>query len=420
MVVDRTPPAATPAASADHTRQSSAERVAAPRQPVTRWLVGLTAAHALNDIYGFVLPPLLPALRVAFGLSYLQAGFLVLTATGVSAALQPIVGYIADRRRWRRPALAAGFLLYAVGMVLLSQSRGFGALLLAAGVMALASAPYHPQATTLITRMFPYARGWAAGIHGIGNSIGMTSAPLIVGVLAQQYGWQTTSLLLAGPALIGAAYVWWLIREPMERAERGLLAGISRPLLLLTLVHGLISMAGLGFITFLPAYYYEQHGSGLAGAGLLTAMVLTAGVVAQPLGGGMSDRIGRQGLLVWAAAGVGATILLFALVGSELFPIQGLAQLALLIGASFMFEFAVSLTPAVVLVYASELASGGRSGTAVGTVWGLGIAIGAAAAPFTGWMIDTAGFGPAHLVLAGIAGVAAMVARFLPRPAGSG
>ena len=169
----------------------------------------------------------MPALRAAFGFTYFQGGILAFTAGGISAALQPVVGYVADRRGGRRPVLALGFLLYAVGMLALSLAGSYTGLLLAAVVLALASTTYHPQATTLIAHRFPQARGWASGIHGIGNSIGFALAPIIVATMAERLGWQQASLLLALPAAFGAVYIWTLVREPRGRSEPGLLAGIT-------------------------------------------------------------------------------------------------------------------------------------------------------------------------------------------------
>ena len=380
------------------------------------WLLGLTAAHTINDLYGQVLPPLLPALRAAFSFTYFQGGILAFTAGGISAALQPVVGYVADRRGARRPVLALGFLLYALGMLALSLAGSYTGLLLAAVVLALASTTYHPQATTLIAHRFPQARGWASGIHGIGNSIGFALAPIIVATLAERLGWQQASLLLALPAAFGALYIWSLVREPRGRAEPGLLAGITRPLILLTAVHGLIGTAGIGIFTWLPTYFVHL-GRSLSGAGLLTAIALTAGTPAQPLGGAISDRFGRRTLLVWACLVLTVAVILFAAAGSDLSPFAGTAQIAALVACAFAVQFATSLTPPVALVYAAELAPGGRSGTAVGLMWGVGIAVGALAAPLTGKVIDVAGFTPAFLSLSGAALLGAIVARRLPRPA---
>jgi FSR family fosmidomycin resistance protein-like MFS transporter len=367
------------------------------------FLFGLTVCHSINDLYGFVLPPLLPALQEAFRLSYLQLGLLAFATTAVSAVVQPLVGYWADVHRRRRLALVAGFGLFPLGMVLVSMAPSYAALLLAAGVLGLAASTYHPQSTTLLLERFAAGRGWASGIHGIGNSIGFGLAPLLVGPLADRAGWRAAAATMALPALAAAVYVWRLVEEPAGRAARGLRAGTSRPLLLLTAVNGAELAVVAGFVTFLPAYY-AGRGAGLALAGLLTAPTLAAGVVAQPLGGALSDRFGRREVFVGALIGLGLCVLAFPLAGGP-----GLLAVALLAG------FCGSLTPPVAMVYAAELASGGRTGQAVGLAWGAGIALSSLAAPLTGALIDAFGFTAAHSALGALALLAAAAALRLPR-----
>ncbi|MGH2368739.1 MAG: MFS transporter, partial [Chloroflexota bacterium] len=171
------------------------------------FLLGLTTCHAVNDLYGLVLPPLLPALQAGFQLSYLQLGLLAFAATVVSAFGQPLVGYWADLHRRRRVALVAGFLLYPVAMAMLGGAPTYASLLAAAAVLGLASTTYHPQSTTLLLARFSANRGWASGIHGIGNSVGFTLAPLLIGPLADGFGWRTAALAMALPALAAAGLV---------------------------------------------------------------------------------------------------------------------------------------------------------------------------------------------------------------------
>lgn len=368
------------------------------------FLLGLTACHAINDLYGLVLPPLLPALQAAFSLGYFQAGMLAFATTAVSAIAQPMVGYWADRHRRRRLVLVAGFLLYPFGMLLLGISPNFAALLAAATVLGTAASAYHPQSTTLILDRFKERRGWASGIHGVGNSVGSALAPLLVGPLAAQYGWRTAAFALAFPALAAAAGAWKLVREPSIQAARGMRAGISRPLILLTAVNGGLMATVAGFITFLPAYY-ASRGAGLAEAGLLTAPTFAIGVLAQPLGGAISDRLGRRMVFVVSLVLLGVCILAFPLASGP-----ALLALALLVG------FASSLAPPVVLIYAAELAPGGRTGQAVGLAWGAGIALSSVAPPLTGAMIDVWGFGVAHAALGVVSLAAALLASRLPAP----
>src|SRR3954469_2066832 len=62
-----------------------AEAAAPPARERRNALIALTVLHTINDFYGLLLPPLLPALRATFDLSYTQAGAIPFVSTGVSA-----------------------------------------------------------------------------------------------------------------------------------------------------------------------------------------------------------------------------------------------------------------------------------------------------------------------------------------------
>ena len=141
----------------------------------------------MNDLYGLVVPPLLPAIQEAFRLNYLQLGLISFSTTVVSAVAQPLVGYAADLTRKRRLALLVGFLLYPPAMLLLAVAPTYAALLGAGALLGLAASTYHPQSTTLLFDRFR-ERGAASGVHGMGNGIGFALAPLIVGPLAARWG----------------------------------------------------------------------------------------------------------------------------------------------------------------------------------------------------------------------------------------
>jgi FSR family fosmidomycin resistance protein-like MFS transporter len=228
---------------------------------------------------------------------------------------------------------------------------------------------------------------------------------VVLGPLADRFGWRLAAAVAALPALLAAAAVWRWVEEPAVPAARGLVSGLSRPLLLLTWVNGVQLAVAAGFVTFLPAYY-AGRGASLTVAGLLTALAVAAGVVAQPLGGGLSDRWGRPEVFVAALLALGLSLLGFPHADG-----LWLVTLAVLIG------FWASLTPSIALVYAAELASGGRTGQAVGVVWGVGIALSSLAPPATGALIDAFGFGLAYAVLGLVALATALVALRLPRAA---
>jgi FSR family fosmidomycin resistance protein-like MFS transporter len=368
-----------------------------------RLLLSLTALHMLNDFYGLILPPLLPALKETFQLSYTQLGVIPFVGTAVSSLLQPALGYVADRRQQRRLFLVAGFVGYALAMLWLASANSYALILVGAVLLGLASSTYHPQSATFLLHYFSQRRGFAQGVHGLGNGLGFLLAPLAAATLVPALGWQSAVQLLALPALVAAALVWFGLREPPIQGAQGFLAGITKQVALLTVVSGLGLAGGFGFLVWLPSYY-AARGYTLGEAGLLTAAMVATGLVAQPAGGALSDRFGRRNVMIWSLVGVG--VFQIAFVFAE--------TLAPMLALSLLAGFFSAMVGPVVMVYAAELAAGGRTGTAVGVVWGLGISFSSVAPPISGRVIDGFGFAPAFVGLSVVTLVAAVLATRLP------
>jgi FSR family fosmidomycin resistance protein-like MFS transporter len=380
------------------------EKVASMRR---RILIALVGCHTINDFYGVIVPIMLPAIRVSFGLSYSAVAIVPFLTLATSAVLQPTLGYLADRRALRRALMAIGFVAMALSMLGLGQSSSYVAVLAAAICLGIGASTYHPQSATLLRYFFDQKnRGFAQGVHGIGNAAGFALAPLVMGFLLARTDWNHAATFVALPALVAAVIAIVVLREPITRGSPGLLAGVTRPLVLLTVVNGLTLAATSGFTTWLPSYYV-LHGFNLSNSALLTATMSAAAFVAQPLGGTISDRIGRRNLIVVALTGAAVSLGLFLIAPSIVWAI----------GLSIVISFWMSLMPPVMMVYASELAAGERTGTAVGFVWGLATTISALTLLVTGRIIDLSGgqIAPAYAAMAGVAVIAAVVALGLPQ-----
>src|SRR5579872_4849009 len=105
----------------------------------------LVAAHAFNDMNQSVVPAVLPFLIAQRHLSYEAAASLVLTLTIASSVVQPLFGYITDKRAmpWLIPAaLVCGM----SGTVLLGIAPSYPLLLVATLVSGVGSAAFHPEA----------------------------------------------------------------------------------------------------------------------------------------------------------------------------------------------------------------------------------------------------------------------------------
>src|SRR5207248_5154194 len=109
-------------------------------------LAAISFAHLLNDTIQSLVPAIYPILKSSFRLSFAQIGLIAFTLQLTASLLQPIVGLYADRRA-APYALVAGMGSSLVGLLLLSAAGSLPVLLVAAGLMGLGSAIFHPESS---------------------------------------------------------------------------------------------------------------------------------------------------------------------------------------------------------------------------------------------------------------------------------
>src|SRR6266536_4288997 len=97
-------------------------------------LAGISVSHLLNDTIQAVLPAIYPMLKSVFALSFAQVGLMTLTLQVTASLLQPVVGFLTDRRPTPY-SLVMGMGVTLTGLLMLSRAPTFPMLLLAAGCM---------------------------------------------------------------------------------------------------------------------------------------------------------------------------------------------------------------------------------------------------------------------------------------------
>jgi FSR family fosmidomycin resistance protein-like MFS transporter len=364
----------------------------------------LTTGHLVNDFYSISLPFLLPTLIVAFDLSFFKAGILAIATSLLSGFLQPVAGYFADKYAQRKKTIQLGFFAFSLGLIIAGFSISYFMLLVAFFIFGLGQATFHAQSTNLITREFPRTRGKSMGIHGIGGSIGNFSAPILITSLITILSWRYTVFILAIPGVLMIILLARLLNEPPEArtATKGT-PEISGKLLLLTLSYGLMNMAYIGFLTFLPIYLVE-NGSSLNQAGLITAIMLFVGFVAQPIGGFIYDKFGGRFLFAASALLASAGLWLFTIESN--FPS---IILIVIIGAAAQARFPVTLA------MGSEIAKPESVGVSVGFVFGLSGVLASFTPALTGYAADALGLQTSFLLLVVLAVLSLFVSFLLPK-----
>ncbi len=136
----------THSASGDASLPSSQESPPKSQGFVLSIVAAAAFAHLLNDLIQSILPAIYPMLKTQFDLSFGQIGGIGLVYQVTASLLQPWIGLYTDR--FPKPyLLPSGMLSTLCGIVLLATADSYPMLLLAAAVVGIGSAIFHPEAS---------------------------------------------------------------------------------------------------------------------------------------------------------------------------------------------------------------------------------------------------------------------------------
>jgi len=331
-------------------------------------LAGVVAALHIGK-----LPPAIPVLRDALGLTLVQAGFLLslVQLAGMTAGV--VFGVVADRLGGRR-SMTLGLVLLAIvsalggfaqgasTLMVLRAAEGFGFLLVVLPAPGLVRSLVEPRRVSAMLGL------WGAYMP-LATALALLLGPLAIAAIGWRGWWWALAALTAVAALwlrnavradggTAAAAVAppspWLGRLRQTLAARG-------PWLV-ALTFAMYSGQWLAVIGFLPSIYVQ---SGIAGsaAGVLTAAVAAANMV----GNIGSGRLLQRGVAPSRLLAIGFVTM--ALAATATFAGSGDAGLApaLRYAAVLLFSGVGGLIPATLFALALRLApSEGTTSTTVG------------------------------------------------------
>ncbi|MBX6322426.1 MAG: MFS transporter, partial [Rhodospirillaceae bacterium] len=132
----------------------------------------------LNDMMQSLLAALYPMLKDGLRLDFAQVGLITLTFQITASLLQPLVGLYTDRRP-QPYSLAVGMGATLVGLVLLSRADSFALVLLAAALVGMGSAVFHPESSRAARYASGGRHGLAQSLFQLGGNIGSATGPLL-------------------------------------------------------------------------------------------------------------------------------------------------------------------------------------------------------------------------------------------------
>ncbi len=364
-------------------------------------LLIIATAHFVNDWYSLLLAPALPLFKNLYSINYFQAGLLLSVPYMVSALLQSPVAHISESYAIRKRVLIAGFLMLSLAYFLVYLSRSYYTTLLASLLVGVGLGSYHPQGMGILSSVFKDKKGMAIGINGIGGALGYFFAPISMGYLLSLY--HTSAFMVVSlPGIVMALIIALFIRIEEKPIKTGFKSTITRELLLLAAIAMVVPFFTRGINSFLPAYFYSR-GSNILNANLKASVMLLAGMVAQPLGGFISDRLGRRVTISLSYFFMGVFLLAFIETSSLIFL--------------FLMGFFTSLSIPVRHAFAAEI-GGEKVNTNIAVVFGMVMVASSVAPGVIGALADSFGFKAAFGFNAAIAFAGSLSVWFIKKKEG--
>ncbi|MBI2324374.1 MAG: MFS transporter [Chloroflexi bacterium] len=360
-------------------------------------IAGFSIAHFSHHVTNSLLSPLLPLIRDTFALTYTEQGIAVSAfSLSVGIANAPM-GVLADRIG-SRAVLAGGLVLLGISSIALSLAGQYWHLLVLLAAMGIISGSYHAPAVALISRAFPErGRGAVMGLHTTGGHMSFFAAPLVAGAVATAAGtWRAPYLLFAIAPILSGVMLWQLAPRAHARgASRGRLAAIREVFDVFRRVGRVVTASIVfqigfaAFMAFLAIYLVDARGVHPAVAAAMYALPQLAGVVGAPVGGWLSDRLGRRAVIATGLGALGPAIWLFTVTPTELVVIP-----------LFVIGVAGAVRMTVTEVLVAESAPVERRATVLGTYYLLAAEVGGLAAPGLGVLATAVGIAAAFNAVA--------------------
>ncbi len=384
------------------------------------WLI--TGGHLITHWYPATFYVLLPIIGKELGLTYTQIG-LIISLQHLAGALSNLPGGMLVDAVGRKGYLMA-ISLFWVGfpyLLIAFLPPSYATLLICIALVGIGNNLWHPTAIPALAIRHPDRKGLVLSVHGMGGNLGEALAPLCIGVLLTYMSWRSALVINVIPGAVMAVLILVFLGaftaasnrgKHESRAKRGTGAYLRD---VCSLLHNrglmLISCSGMfrvaaqsGLLTFLPVYLAYELGYSPWAVGVAMTLLQIMGFIASPIGGHVSDKIGRKKVVVASMAGTALVILGIVFAGQS--------PLFILIVA--LLGFFLYATRAVLQAWTLEETPPHLAATGIGLVFSVQ-GLGSAFAPVMfGYIADQYSLYTAFYFLAGLVVFANILICFMP------
>ena len=267
----------------------------------------ISGCHVLNHLQYSITSVIFPVMMTELGFGLVGLGFISALSSFVGQGLQVIYGFLANFFK-RSTMLAVGNL--AVGLTAMSQYfvGSYPQLVAARVAIDAGSSPQHPLGSSILSRYYPKARGWALTFHHSAGNLGSFIGPAAASLALLYMGWRSAFVMFGLLSLIMGLTLFWISDQSSTsettsgktKTKAGFDAYIqclkNRNILFTSLVL-MAGAAGRGTgvnMTYLVPFFMSQFGVSASGGGVLLTIMQAAGLVGPLAIAWFSDRIGKR------------------------------------------------------------------------------------------------------------------------------
>jgi FSR family fosmidomycin resistance protein-like MFS transporter len=353
-----------------------------------RVLAAVSFCHVLNDMMQSLLSSIYPILKASFHLNFTQIGFITLTFQVTASLLQPVIGHYTDRKPMPY-SLPIGMVFTLIGLLLLAVAPTFPLLLLAAALIGLGSAVFHPESSRVARMASGGKHGFAQSFFQVGGNTGSAIGPLLAVFIVLPHG-QIGSAWFSIAALVGILVLirvsrWYKARlshlqsRPARQNEESSMLPRKQVIAAIAVLVALV-FSKYFYLASLTSYYtfylITKFHVSVQSSQLHLFAFLAAVAAGTLIGGPIGDRVGRKSVIWCSILGV----LPFTLV----LPYANLFWTTVL---SIIIGFIIASAFSAILVYAQELVPG-RVGMISGLFFGFAFGMGGIGAAVLGKLAD--------------------------------
>src|SRR6266853_2735830 len=147
-----------------------------------------------------LLPAIYPILKSSYNLDFAKVGLITLTLQLTASLLQPLIGLYTDRKP-QPYSLPFGMGFTLVGLALLSTASNYAFILIAAGLIGMGSAVFHPESSRVARMASGGQHGLAQSVFQVGGNFGTAAGPLLAAFIVLPRG-QSSVVWFSGAALL--------------------------------------------------------------------------------------------------------------------------------------------------------------------------------------------------------------------------